>query len=236
MIAGEARVFGVSGKLWNGVLVMYDEETDSLWTQIDGRAIRGASGGTKLEYVESTFTTWKEWLRAHPDTQVLARDPEAEPLEGSRYAAYLDDPDRLFLPELGEGIGGVAPKDLVFGVTVAGEAWAVTESVLRRDELVQTVVAGSLVGVVIDPSSGATRAFLTDRDGELRLLQPVPGRRPFDELRDASSGETVRPADLPSLRLDRAYWYAWARSHPGSRVLADGPGPAPAVVDPGRGQ
>ena len=41
--------FGVSGKLWHGVLVMFDRETQSLWTQLDGRAIEGENQGLRLE-------------------------------------------------------------------------------------------------------------------------------------------------------------------------------------------
>ena len=37
----EDASFGVSGKLWNGVLVMYDRATGSLWTAVDGRALEG---------------------------------------------------------------------------------------------------------------------------------------------------------------------------------------------------
>lgn len=221
VLNGEERTFGVSGKLWNGVLVMYDAESDSLWTQIDGRAIQGEATGTRLEHVESFFTTWKEWVNAHPDTEVLARAVDAEPIHESRYAEYLEDPERLFLPELSEGLGGIEPKDLVFGVTVAGESWAVTEGVLARDELVQAVVGGTFIAIAFDPQSRTARAFVSELDGHPRLLQVLPRTSPFVVVRDAATGETFDPGSLPSLRLDRAYWYAWSRSHRGSRILAD---------------
>ena len=71
-IDGEVRSFGVSGRLWHAVLVMYDRETESFWTQIDGRAIRGEETGRRLEHVPSTFTTFGAWLDAHPDTLAQA--------------------------------------------------------------------------------------------------------------------------------------------------------------------
>ncbi|MFQ5976245.1 MAG: DUF3179 domain-containing (seleno)protein, partial [Candidatus Hydrothermarchaeales archaeon] len=40
-IDGEAVEFGVSGKLYNSDLVLYDRKTDSYWDQITGRAIIG---------------------------------------------------------------------------------------------------------------------------------------------------------------------------------------------------
>lgn len=220
-IEGRDRNFGVSGKLWNGVLVMYDRETDSLWTQVDGRAIQGDAIGTRLEHVDSVFTTWENWVALHPNTEVLARDPDAEPLSTSHYADYLDDPDKLFFPELGEGIGGIAPKDLVFGVTVAGESWAVSESVLAKDGLVQASIGGALVTVVYDSASLATRAFTGGPGGRPTLSKVIPGVSPLERVLDVVTGEPFAPAEMRSLRLDRAYWYAWARSHSGSRILAD---------------
>ena len=40
-------------------------------------------------------------------------------------------------------------------------------------------------------------------------------------LIDTVSGREVRLENLEHQRVDRAFWYAWSRSHPGSRVLAD---------------
>ena len=39
------HTFGVSGKLIMNALVMYDHQTDSLWSQFLGEAVQGASGG-----------------------------------------------------------------------------------------------------------------------------------------------------------------------------------------------
>ena len=183
---GEGTVldFGVSGNLWHGVLVMYDRASGSYWTQLDGRAIDGDHTGRRLAHVPSTFTTWEKWRAAHPDTEVLFKPEDERDRAESAYADYFADPERLFLPHLGEGLGGgVRPKDVVFGVVVDGVPWAVTEDVLAGAGAV------SFAGVELfrDPDTGAVHAA---------------GR-------------------LKDVRVDRAYWYAWARSHPGSRIIAD---------------
>ena len=46
---GESRSFGVSGLLYNSDLLMYDRETQSLWSQMEGKAINGPEKGTILE-------------------------------------------------------------------------------------------------------------------------------------------------------------------------------------------
>ena len=212
------RSFSVSGKLWHGVLVMLDDGSRSLWTQLDGRAIAGEEQGARLEHVPSTFTTWGQWREAHPDTLVLAKDAETLEREGSAYADYFADPDRLFLEHLGEGLGGVGAKDVVFGVVVEGAAHAVTEGLLEREGIVNAVVGGRPVAFLRDSTTG--RVVAVDRRlGERVLVAvPRPGRNPAEFFEDALSGEVHGPDELQELRVDRAYWYAWSRSHPGSTV------------------
>ena len=213
-LEGEARTFGVSGKLWHGVLVMFDRESDTLWTQLDGRAIQGADRGSRLAHWPSTFTTWEAWVDAHPDTLVLAKEGEAR--DRSRYADYFADPGRLFLDRLGEGLGDlVEPKEVVFGLRLGDEALAVTEELLVRQEVLNVEVGGRAAALVRDPRTGGVRAF--DRgEGAIEFGRGREG----DEVRliEASSGRRLDPADFEPLRVDRAYWYAWKRSHPASRV------------------
>ena len=63
--------FGVSGKLIMNGLVMYDDETDTLWSQVLGEAVRGPLNGTALEVIPSTQTTLVTWRELHPDTLVI---------------------------------------------------------------------------------------------------------------------------------------------------------------------
>jgi hypothetical protein len=57
-VQGEPTVFGVSGLLWNSDLVMYDQRTESLWSQIAGAAVRGPLTGQRLQLVPSIISTW----------------------------------------------------------------------------------------------------------------------------------------------------------------------------------
>lgn len=68
----------VSGQVQDGNLVMYDEQTGSLWLQKSGEALEGQLKGLDLPTLpESQYDPgirWDEWLRKHPDTQVLHCD------------------------------------------------------------------------------------------------------------------------------------------------------------------
>ena len=87
-LQGRARKFGVSGLLYRSDLLMYDRETESLWSQIGANAVTGALMGQSLELLRSRITTWKAWREAHPETTVLSkqtgydRDYGQTPYEG----------------------------------------------------------------------------------------------------------------------------------------------------------
>lgn len=61
-----------------GNLVMYDLETGSYWSQILARSICGPETGEYLTIRPSTLTTWGEWQREHPNTDVVLPKPHSE--------------------------------------------------------------------------------------------------------------------------------------------------------------
>ena len=221
-IDGLEMTFGVSGKLWHGVLVMFDRETESLWTQLDGRAIRGEEMGRKLAHVPSVFTTWEAWVGAHPDTLVLEKDPDAQAMKGSHYAEYFADPDRTFMPHLAVGLGeGVGPKVVVFGIRGQKEALAVSEEQLERDGVVQAWLEGVPVAWLRNPATGDVRAVRRDPEGVALDLAAIDDVDPTTRVRDLTTGGEVEVDSLEAQRVDRAFWYAWARTVDGARFLAD---------------
>ena len=61
-IDGKIYDFGVSGKLIRNVLVMYDRQTESYWSQLLGESVAGTMVGTKLEFLPSWMMTWERWI------------------------------------------------------------------------------------------------------------------------------------------------------------------------------
>lgn len=82
-------VLRTSGLLSRSNKVMYDLTTKSVFDTFTGEAVTGplGAGGVVLEQVSVVASTWLDWKRAHPDTQILAED-------GGIGRAYLDDPLR----------------------------------------------------------------------------------------------------------------------------------------------
>jgi hypothetical protein len=85
----ETLVFGVSGLLYNSDMLLYDRQSESLWSQIDRRAISGPRRGERLQAIPLEHTTWGDWRRRHPDTLVLSRDTgHARDYDRDPYAGY----------------------------------------------------------------------------------------------------------------------------------------------------
>lgn len=59
--------FGMSGKLADDALVMYDRETESEWKQPTGEAIAGVLEGARLTALPAPIVTWERFRTDHPD-------------------------------------------------------------------------------------------------------------------------------------------------------------------------
>ncbi|MEN8151578.1 MAG: DUF3179 domain-containing (seleno)protein [Planctomycetota bacterium] len=95
-VDGETIEFGISGLLWNSNQLLYDRRetigTESLWSQLQGRAVAGpsAAAGKTLEPVEFRLMTWGKWKAAHPETTVLSPLPAlARDYKRRPYAPYF---------------------------------------------------------------------------------------------------------------------------------------------------
>ena len=89
--------FGVSGLLYQSDMVMYDHQSESLWSQISMEAIAGPMTGSKLPHIFLDHTTWGEWKKTHPTSLVLStktgivRDYQRDP-----YMGYAQRTDLMF--------------------------------------------------------------------------------------------------------------------------------------------
>ena len=89
MIAGTRNIFGVSGLLYRRNVLMYDRQKGSLWSQVGLQAVTGPLVGTSLSILPVEHTTWEDWRRRYPDTQVLSfrtghsRDYDRDPYRNS---------------------------------------------------------------------------------------------------------------------------------------------------------
>ncbi|MBI3115575.1 MAG: DUF3179 domain-containing protein, partial [Candidatus Kerfeldbacteria bacterium] len=97
-IDGQAVEFGVSGKLYQSDLLMYDRKTESLWAQIEGRAVVGPLVGQRLTLIDAQNITWQEFKTKYPNGQVLSTDTgHARNYQSSPYGGY-DTNEQIYFP------------------------------------------------------------------------------------------------------------------------------------------
>ncbi|MEX2653537.1 MAG: DUF3179 domain-containing protein [Acidimicrobiia bacterium] len=123
-INGVDVTFGTSGQLYASALVMYDRETESLWTHFDGRAIAGVLAGHRLEPVPSPLLAWSEFKKAHPEGQVLSRETGFDRQYGRNPYYGYDNPDTRPRFLRGEVDDRARVKQRVVGISVDGAAVA----------------------------------------------------------------------------------------------------------------
>ena len=131
--AGSGLTFGVSGLLYNSDLLLYDRQTESLWSQIQGKAIAGPRKGERLAMMPATHTTWSDWRQRHPDTRVLSRDTGyRRHYSRSPYAGYADSRS-LYFP-VSNRDRRYHPKEQIIGLEIDGRAKAYPFVDLARAE------------------------------------------------------------------------------------------------------
>lgn len=133
MIKNRKITFGVSGLLYQSDMLMYDHQTESLWSQIRTEAVTGPLTGTRLKLLSSTQTTWKQWKKKYPKTKVLSdqtgyrRNYDRDP-----YAGYDKSPRLIF------GVDNVSakfhPKEKIIGIELGDTVKAYPFSELAKSK------------------------------------------------------------------------------------------------------
>ena len=82
-VNGKRLLFDFYG-LYNGVVIMCDRDTQSVWLQVEGRAVKGPRTGAQLQMASLLDTTWGEWKKRHPDTLVMSQENEYQRFYGDK--------------------------------------------------------------------------------------------------------------------------------------------------------
>ncbi len=115
-IAGRILEFGVSGRLYKSDLVMYDRQTGSFWSQIEGRAIIGPLAGKRLEYVPAEMMTWQKWQELYSVAWVLARPTLQTAVGGQPNRSQLQEPQASWRgrrPQIVDPSGATLSQDFL---------------------------------------------------------------------------------------------------------------------------
>lgn len=224
-VDGQTLTFGVSGKLADDALVMYDHETESEWKQPTGTAIAGELKGTQLTVLPAALTTWERFVADHPNGEVL------EPVRGTDEAsggpslrnAYDMAPYERYVANDAFGLYGmrgegeprswnrddIAAKTVVLGVEHSDEAMG------------YSIPEVDATGGVITDTVGGLDIVVFLSDGEIHAFEnPGFEFEPHDESFyadgtswDSITGESADGRTLEQLPTRRLFAFAWQDAH-----------------------
>jgi hypothetical protein len=240
--------FGTSGLLLNSSLVMYDRQTETLWSHFTGAGIVGELTGVELETQPVATVSWSTWRDAHPDGLVLSRDTGFDRSYGQNPYPGYDDADSLPFLFDGDVDGRYTAMTRIVGVERDGDALAVPFFVLEESGVVDTDLGGSELVVFWAPGTasaldafevadgadvGATGTYIPVVDGRsLSFTARVDGSGggldgAFVDAETGSTWNVLGQATAGSLAGDQleaaphvdTFWFAWAAFRPDTSVI-----------------
>jgi len=163
LVNNQKLSFGVSGLLYNSDVLMYDQETNSLWSQLMMEAVSGKMLGRRIDFISSEHTTWRDWRQEHPDTKVLSNNTgHSRNYNRSPYSGY-EDVATLYFPVTNRD-DKIFAKEQVLGISVNDKFKAYPFSELEKENkpITDTVGGSSFIitydainkSAVVDSNSG----------------------------------------------------------------------------------
>jgi hypothetical protein len=222
-VEGRTLTFGVSGKLADDALVMYDRETETEWKQTTGVAIDGPLAGTQLPVLAAPVVTWKRFRADYPDGLVLQPADGGGRSDESAAARYDMAPYEGYVEREAFGLYGMRgegeprswdredldAKTVVLGVERGGEAVGYSlPQVERAGGLVTDTVDGDRV-LVVATDTGCHVYEAPAFDFEMRA-----GTIHGDGTTwDSATGESADGRRLDRVPARRLFAFAWQDTH-----------------------
>jgi hypothetical protein len=161
-VKGEVLSFGVTGKLRNSDMVMYDRETETWWQQALGQGIVGKHLGVELTVLPTWMESWETFRARNPDGQVMDEPNWRRSYGRNPYVGY-DTSRRPFLYSGEEPPYGILPLARV--IRVGERAWPL-QRLAEAGEIAEA-------GVVLSWRKGQASALDAGRIAEGRDIGQV---------------------------------------------------------------
>ena len=159
-------VFHVSGKLWQYSLVLKDQQTGSLWSQILGKCMEGELLGKQLKMYPSVITDWQTWRMKYPDSTVSSLNILSLAYKREYYSKN--------------------PKRLLIGMAAGAhraKAWAFDQ--LLKEPVVNDEFGDRPLVIFFNPVAGSAKIFDPRLDDQLLEFEYREG-----QIFDVQTGST----------------------------------------------
>jgi hypothetical protein len=211
--------YGVSGLLYNSNLLLYDRQTQSLWSQLLQLSVNGPRIGEQPENINVLVTTLATLQSMYPDALVMTRDTGTfRPYDEYPYGNFMLSADLFF--DISRYDNRLHPKERVIGLHEGS-----TSKVYQRGvfgELTHTINDQfNDQSIVVVGNSSRKFAAIYSRvlsDGTILSFDPVQDDLPnvmmdtegnvWDIFGAAVSGPR-EGVQLDSVQSYTAMWFAW---------------------------
>lgn len=161
-IDGRLLEFGVSGLLYQSDVLMYDRQTESLWSQLEMAAVSGPQAGRRLHLLPARHLTWSAWKKEYPNGHVLSTDTGHDrDYNRLPYDSYEKSP-RLMFP-VNSNRTDLPTKAWIAGVVINGVARAYPRDRLPDGQVVEDTVGGKPLRIRYDRAN--REVAITDLSG-----------------------------------------------------------------------
>ena len=215
--------------LYEAVLVMFDRETETVWTHLSGEGLTGKHAGKRLEFIPSLNTTWGEWKKLHPATTTLSFDtPQRQYYQRQVVSGSIRNLSPEFTNTLSQPVTRLPKNTLLVATLIGGKARGYLYDDLRAGAVIEETYKEIPVSVWNLPNNQGAAAFDRRLDGATHAfaLVEVDGEWRF---RDAATGSTwtiqgeciagkLRGKQLTRLVSSQSEWYGWAAYFPSTTI------------------
>lgn len=158
---GRKITLGVSGKLLDRTVIIFDRETKTEWSQLTAKGLKGKLTGKHLKRLPVVHSTWKVWRQMHPETEVLQPVYPLARYRGAarRYGGYF----------------AARKASKLLGLIERGGAKSWPFARLRKERLVQEKALGRELVIVTDAKSDTAVIFEARLGGRLLHFDAQPG-------------------------------------------------------------
>ena len=248
---GTQLEFGVSGLLINSNLMLYDRRDNfSLYPQMTHTAINGTYEGEELALLPAVETTYANWKRMYPDTEVVQFGTGLETyhstisnyykdvdlFNGYPYGDYRTNHDRLLFPTTTNqpDLSSYLTKEMVLGICLGDGVSAYPYSNMGDAAVLNDVLGGQELVVVYDAGTRTAIPFSRRVGGRTLTFYQVEAAGPLPvEFRDVETGTLwdlrgeAMDGELIGARLEQlpahtSMWFAWSTFWPQTAVWDGG--------------
>jgi len=215
--------FGSSGLLYRSNKLMYDRQTNSLWSSLHGEPVVGelVGKGIKLQRLYVVRASWKEWRQLHPETLVLDVQTgfNRDYRPGAAYQEYFESSETMFPVAWRDK--RLKAKDWVYGLVLGKSAKAYPLKRLQNSPVMNDSLAGQNLTLISNANSLTVRAY--ERKNFVFVKQAAPNVLLDRNGMSWQMAEEALINQHDGARLRRlaghlAYWFGWYAFFPNTTI------------------